>query len=924
MNLTRATWEDTRMFALVMNHSNVDSLSSPSDCSGPNLTQSCFWYTQAASIQSCYNEPATLMSNPEKRVIFGERKFSGTAYFSVINGTPYTMRLLKAESSSAIQVLVQFGGRNNHRGSGEVVYELVGSQDRTFKFRAYIDPQPRPYGSLHVMDVVHTDLPTQDVSNGDTIKLRFPGPGVRGRAMQWALVGSDLDGYWTSQNPPVAWMQASRYVIGDRKLKHVCMPGSHNAGMSTINGRTTFVTPSNAQNQILDIYQQLVRGSRWLDIRPCVGNSSNYMLCHYSNRFGANGISLNDAISQINLFMTEFPGELILIDLNADSAYDTSRGYSRLTSSQWDYVISHFQNIEQPCRTAGNLSETTMDTFIGDGKGCVATLKRSPIPQTNESFHGIYNENALPRLNVWSNTGSHTEMAIDQVRNLQMHRAIGHESDPSTQDTFHILSWFIKPPPLTFRRAWRYKQIVNHAGEALSTLSSFGISEFSPYSFPNVLYVDALGMPHGGVAAGAFAARDQKFEASTPHMAAMAMAINYAIVSRNCYVGGHQISQIWRPMPDVLEMPGLEGASETQGVQEVQEAQELPEIPDVQQTQDAQGSEEAQEVLEVSEIRVIQQVQEAPEIQEMQQTQDAQESQVTRTQEGQNDLEMQEFQQVHEAQDIQEPQEAPEIQEILQTQDAQDSQRVQEVQEVHETQDFQGFQEAQEAQEFQEFQEFQEAQEIPEVEKFQQPHEAQDVQEIPETQQIQNTQGLQEAQDILEILEAQDTQVQEALETQEVQHTQDVQEFQEIQEAQEFSEVQDFQQVHEAQEAQGTQEAPEMQEIQHTQDSQEEVSGIQEFQKFQEVQEVQDAQDAQDSLEVQEIQEFQEFQEVAVTLDASEESEVSSLSEKPTAFDASNESNVLEISPALDESAVPDTSVVPLPLVSGVLDIPEV
>ncbi|KAL2889667.1 PLC-like phosphodiesterase [Ceratocystis lukuohia] len=633
MNLTRATWEDTRMLALVMNHSTVDSLSSPSDCRGPNLTQSCFWYTQAAAIQSCYNEPATPMSNPEKRVIFGERKFSGTAYFSVINGTPYTMRLLKAESSSAIQVLVQFGGRNNHRGSGEVVYELVGSQDRTFKFRAYIDPQPRPYGSLHVMDVVHTDLPTQDVSNGDTIKLKFPGPGVRGRAMQWALVGSDLDGYWTSQNPPVAWMQASRYIIGDRKLKHVCMPGSHNAGMSTINSRTTFVTPSNAQNQILDIYQQLVRGSRWLDIRPCVGNSSNYMLCHYSNRFGANGISLNDAISQINLFMAEFPGELILIDLNADSAYDTSRGYSRLTSSQWDYVISHFQNIEQPCRIAGNLSETTMDAFIGDGKGCVATLKRSPIPQTNESFYGIYNENALPRFNIWSNTGSHTEMAIDQVRKLQTHRAIGHESDPSTQDTFHVLSWFITPPPLTYRRAWRYKQIVNHAGEALSTLSSFGMSEFSPYSFPNVLYVDALGMPHGGLAAGAFASRDQKFEASTPHMAAMAMAINYAIVSRNCYVGGHQISQGWQTMPDVLETLSLGGASETQGVQEV------PEIQDVQQTQDAQEPQESQE--------------------------------------GQNALEMQEFQQVHEAQDIQETQEAPEMQEIQQTQDSQEVQGTQ-------------------------------------------------------------------------------------------------------------------------------------------------------------------------------------------------------------------------------------------------------
>ncbi|KAL5594624.1 hypothetical protein BROUX41_001543 [Berkeleyomyces rouxiae] len=550
-----STWGDTRMFSLAMSHSNVDSRGLSAQCRGPNLTHSCFWYTQAANIQSCANEPTAITSDSTNAIIFGERTFSGTAYFSIINGTPYMMRLVSIMSShmlhydeewadippgSAIQIFIQFGGRNSHRGFGETVYELVGSSQRTYKFRAYIDPRPRPFGSLHVMEVVHTNLPTYDVEDGDSVKLKFPGPGVRGRAMQWALVGSEIDGFWTSHNPPVSWMQASRHVIGSRKLKHVCMPRSHNAGMSTINGRTMFVSPSNAQNQILNIYQQLVRGSRWLDIRPCIGNTGEYLLCHYATRFGANGISVDEAILQINHFMKDFPGELVLLDLNADAAYDTTHSYVRLDVLQWTEILAKFREIEQPCRIDGSLTEATMDTFIGDGNGCVATIKRSPIPQTDEPLYGIYSEDSLPRFNVWSNTGSHAEMAIDQVRKLQTERAIGHESDPSTRDTFHVLSWFVTPAPITLRRAWRHRQLIDHAGETLSSLSSFGISEFSPYSFPNVLYVDGFGMPHGGLAAGTHSAQGDKFEASEGHMAALAMAVNYAIASRNCYVGGMQ------------------------------------------------------------------------------------------------------------------------------------------------------------------------------------------------------------------------------------------------------------------------------------------------------------------------------------------------------------------------------------------------
>jgi hypothetical protein len=56
------------------------------------------------------------------------------------------------------------------------------------------------------------------------------------RAANFVLTGSEKVGYWTSVNPPVAWMKALLPIIGGRKLKHISMLGSHNAGISFRNG----------------------------------------------------------------------------------------------------------------------------------------------------------------------------------------------------------------------------------------------------------------------------------------------------------------------------------------------------------------------------------------------------------------------------------------------------------------------------------------------------------------------------------------------------------------------------------------------------------------------------------------------------------------------------------------------------------------
>lgn len=97
--------------------------------------------------------------------------------------------------------------------------------------------QDDPNNNFHLR-VLYDGLETKDVPKGTS--LDFPSRGGLGdmRAMNWVLAGSEEQGYWSSHKPPIAWMSSILTVIGERKLKHVCMPGSHDAGMSKLNGHT--------------------------------------------------------------------------------------------------------------------------------------------------------------------------------------------------------------------------------------------------------------------------------------------------------------------------------------------------------------------------------------------------------------------------------------------------------------------------------------------------------------------------------------------------------------------------------------------------------------------------------------------------------------------------------------------------------------
>lgn len=501
----------------------------------------------------CDAEPD--LSNPDMPETIEQDMDSGTdgvMWFAIFNGSPYTMKLTGRHSyqmgewddawvdipaGESLQIYLEYaydgGVEIDHwDDQGEAYYELEGT-NKKFHFHAWVDNSRSP---RWVMDVVHDSFPTNDVGNGNTVSLAMPPDGTFGKSVQWGLVGSELFGYWTV-DPPITWMQRSLDIIGDRKLKHICMPGSHDAGMSEIDGKTPLANADNSQTQVLDIYHQLVAGSRWFDVRPCLGNGGKHMLCHYSDigaYQGANGQEVQEAIDNVNAFMRDHPGELVILDVNNESGYDTDNGdsggnYDRLTEEQWAPFLEQFRNgIERPCLDMGSdLTEKTMYDFIGDGNGCVVTLIRNIGGTLGD---GQYSWGAINQFNSYSNTDEIMYMAEDQIAKLHSNRVILDDDDERNRDQFFILSWTLTGI------IW---PIQDMAAKAFSHLFSYGFHEFTPFSYPNVLYVDYVGAPHMIDRDGT---QDERMQRTTRDIVTLAMAVNLQIASQNCYVGGGSLT----------------------------------------------------------------------------------------------------------------------------------------------------------------------------------------------------------------------------------------------------------------------------------------------------------------------------------------------------------------------------------------------
>jgi len=131
-------------------------------------------------------------------------------------------------------------------------------------------------------------IATMGNRTGSTIRLGWKHNGC----VYFILSG--IEGQFTSTNPPIAWMQSNLGTLGHRSLRHLCIPGSHNSGMSRSNSGA--VVNHWIITQRGPISSQLKIGVRYLDFQPVI--SDGCFVSGYYSEVHALGLQGSFILSQ--------------------------------------------------------------------------------------------------------------------------------------------------------------------------------------------------------------------------------------------------------------------------------------------------------------------------------------------------------------------------------------------------------------------------------------------------------------------------------------------------------------------------------------------------------------------------------------------------------------------------------------------------
>ncbi|GCA81799.1 hypothetical protein [Microcystis aeruginosa] len=368
--------------------------------------------------------------------------------------------------------------------AGEVVYNL-NSTDLGFQVQA------RANNGFN-LQAVFTNFSTPNNSQGSTINLGWNHDG----SVNFILSGEVNN--FTSSNLPTSWMHDNLNMLGNRNLRQLCIPGFHDAGMSTLSSGTAFAFPCNTITQTTGILGQLQAGARYFDIRPVI-SAGQYFTGHYghidqiNSWQGANGQSIGSIINDINTY-TATNKELVILYLSHDLNTDLgNNSYASFTQSEWDALFAQLRGINnlfvaQP--TTVDLTTLTLNTFIGGNSAAVIVIvepSSSGISLANYANKGFYLVNNFPVYNNYSDTNDLNQMISDQLSKMKAQR-------PNPSASYFLLSWTLtqnntEASTCQFGTA---SSILDLANTANPKLYSQLLNACSDQCYPNIIYCDNI------------------------------------------------------------------------------------------------------------------------------------------------------------------------------------------------------------------------------------------------------------------------------------------------------------------------------------------------------------------------------------------------------------------------------------------------
>lgn len=117
-----------------------------------------------------------------------------------------------------------------------------------------------------------------------------------------------------------SWMADMWNVIGNRPLRDIVLPGTHDSGIYQLSEKFPLIGPDecNTRTQEFKIKEQLEKGARYFDVRPAFWSANDtWYLAHGGVRdfgfTGAFGEKLQDVLNDVRDFAKGHPKELVIL-----------------------------------------------------------------------------------------------------------------------------------------------------------------------------------------------------------------------------------------------------------------------------------------------------------------------------------------------------------------------------------------------------------------------------------------------------------------------------------------------------------------------------------------------------------------------------------------------------------------------------------
>ncbi|KAM3511398.1 hypothetical protein MY11210_004948 [Beauveria gryllotalpidicola] len=390
------------------------------------------------------SEPAIVLEETlderKNKLFMKQRQDMAGFYVGLVNGTPYRWKRIGKKFKDVDSALLSKLFREDiqpgepltvyvrtwsQKAEALIKYELVGTSEKTW-FKLRISPGRPHQVTVEYGGALETVAAGDEGKRGSIVDLGVD-RGVS--CATFYLTGSE--GRFLSNDAPANWMHTMMEEIGNYTLRDVMLPRSHHAGMYTLDDSMGLGNRANTFTQDFSVYDQLkVGGVRVIDSRPVLKRKSNKVHESHGSKVaglyhGTLGVSHDSMIDQINRFNDDYPGELIIIDVDGREMRG-DKHFNQLDAAGVAHIVESFKRLKHRAVLVPgeDIARIPLSRFIGDGQSAVVIrmeehrIRNLPGEGYPGATQGFVTSDELPYHKHWSNMKKLGRMVKDQIGRL--------------------------------------------------------------------------------------------------------------------------------------------------------------------------------------------------------------------------------------------------------------------------------------------------------------------------------------------------------------------------------------------------------------------------------------------------------------------------------------------------------------------------